>query len=180
VKKSEIRKKILKIRKARYSNKIKIDFQSLLKVFKKEKIKGKIIGGYYPYNFEIDSIEILNKLESRNYIISLPKIRSNYLMDFFKWSNDDPLNVNSLGIPEPISKDIVYPNIILVPLVAFDKKLNRVGYGGGFYDRYIKKIKKIKKITVIGLAYSFQKVKKISIDKNDMKLDFLVTEKKLK
>ena len=58
MKKSEIRKKILKIRKSNYSKKIKIDFKSLLKIFKKEKIKGKIIGGYYPYNYEIDLIEI--------------------------------------------------------------------------------------------------------------------------
>ena len=56
MKKSEIRKKILKIRKSNYSKKIKIDFKSLLKIFKKEKIKGKIIGGYYPYNYEIDLI----------------------------------------------------------------------------------------------------------------------------
>jgi len=62
--------------------------------------------------------------------------------------------------------------------VAFDKHLNRIGYGGGFYDRYIKKIKKIKKITTIGLAYSFQQVKKIQINKQDMKLDFIITEKK--
>jgi len=177
VKKSEIRKKILKIRKSNYSKKIKIDFKSLLKIFKKEKIKGKIIGGYYPYNYEIDLIEILEILENKNYIISLPKIRRKYQMDFFKWSTNDPLAINSLGIPEPLSKDIIYPNIILVPLVAFDKNLNRVGYGGGFYDRYIKKIKKINKVIVIGLAYSFQKVKKISIDKNDMKLDYVVTEK---
>ena len=49
-----------------------------------------------------------------------------------------PIN-NKYGIPEPVSGKIVTPNILLVPMVAFDKKLNRVGYGGGFYDRYIKK-----------------------------------------
>ena len=67
---------------------------------------------------------------------------------------------------------------MLVPLVAFDKKLNRVGYGGGFYDRYIKKIKKNKKVTTIGLAYSFQEVKKIPTNNFDVKLDYVVTEKK--
>jgi len=87
------------------------------------------------------------------------------------------MNINKYGIPEPISNKIKYPDILLVPLVAFDKNFNRVGYGGGFYDRYIKKIKKIKKVITIGLAYSFQKVKKISVDKNDIKLDFVITEK---
>ena len=48
------------------------------------------------------------------------------------------------GIPEPISKKIKYPNILLVPLVAYDNNFNRIGYGGGFYDRYLKKIKKEK------------------------------------
>ena len=61
--------------------------------------------------------------------------------------------------------------------MAYDKNLNRIGYGGGFYDRYIKKIKGIKKVKVIGLAYSFQKVKKIPINKYDIKLDFVITEK---
>ena len=62
--------------------------------------------------------------------------------------------------------------------MAFDKSFNRVGYGGGFYDRYIDKIKKNKKIVTIGLAYYFQKVKKININKYDIKLDFIITNKK--
>jgi len=95
-------------------------------------------------------------------------------MDFFQWSTKDPLTVNKFGIPEPTSDKIVYPSILLVPLVAFDKYLNRVGYGGGFYDRYIKKTKKNKKIVTIGLAFSFQEVKKIPADKYDKKLDYIL------
>ena len=98
-------------------------------------------------------------------------------MDFFDWSIKEPLIVNNYGIPEPTSNEIVYPNIFLVPLVAYDEKFNRIGYGGGYYDRYFKKIIKTKKIIKIGLAYSFQKVKKIPINDNDMKLDFIITEK---
>ena len=99
-------------------------------------------------------------------------------MDFFYWSTKDPMAINRYGIPEPISNKVKYPDILLVPLVAYDKNFNRIGYGGGFYDRYIKKIKKNKKIITIGLAYSFQKVKKIPINEYDIKLDFIVTEKK--
>ena len=66
---------------------------------------------------------------------------------------------------------------MLVPLVAYDKNLNRIGYGGGFYDRYIKRIKKRKKILTIGLAYPFQKVKKIPINKYDIKLNYIITVK---
>ena len=101
-------------------------------------------------------------------------------MDFFQWSTKDPLKINKLGIPEPCSDLIKYPNILLVPLVAFDSHNNRIGYGGGFYDRYINRVKKDKKIITIGLAYSFQKVKEIPMKEHDMKLDFVVTEKKFK
>ena len=98
-------------------------------------------------------------------------------MNFFEWSSKDPLTINKYGIPEPSSNILKYPDVILVPLLAFDKNLNRVGYGGGFYDRYIQKIKRKKKFLLIGLAYSFQKVKRVPTNKNDMKLDFIVTEK---
>jgi 5-formyltetrahydrofolate cyclo-ligase len=98
-------------------------------------------------------------------------------MDFFLWSTNDPLNINKYGIPEPFTNEIIYPDILLVPLVAYDKNCNRVGYGGGFYDRYIMRIKKIKKVLTIGLAFSYQEIKKIPIGKNDIKLDFIITEK---
>ena len=174
--KSEIRKKILKVRKKNSKN-LEINFNNILKILNKCKTSGKIIGGYYPYNHEIDAIKILEKFGRLGYQISLPKIKKNSQMDFFKWSIKDLLSINKHGIPEPVTDKIVYPNILLVPLVAFDKHLNRIGYGGGFYDRYLKKVKKIKNIVTIGLAYSFQKVKKIPIDKYDIKLDFIVTEK---
>ena len=175
--KSEIRKKILKIRKVKNSTNLIIDFRDIIRIIKKTKISGKIIGGYYPYNYEIDVIEILEKLEKFDYLITLPKIKKNFQMDFFRWSVKDPLSINKYGIPEPVSSKNEYPDILLLPVVAYDKNLNRIGYGGGFYDRYISKINKRKKTIKIGLAYSFQEVKKISMNKYDVKLDFIVTEK---
>ena len=176
--KSQLRKKILNIRKRKYPSNVEINFNNIMKILKKEKINNQIIGGYYPYNYEVNAIKILEKFEKLNCLVTLPKIKKNSQMDFFYWSTKDPLSINKYGIPEPTSNKINYPNILLVPLVAFDKHLNRVGYGGGFYDRYIKKIKKIKKVITIGLAYSFQKVKEISATKHDIKLDFIITEKK--
>ncbi len=175
--KSAIRKKIFRIRKQNKLQNNKINFENVLKILRKEKNIGKIIGGYYPYNYEVDTINILEKFEKYKYKISLPKIKKNSQMNFFNWSTKDPLTINKYGIPEPISNKLTYPSIILVPIVAFDKHFNRIGYGGGFYDRYIKKIKKNKKILTIGLAYSFQKVKEIPINKYDIKLDFVITEK---
>ena len=100
-------------------------------------------------------------------------------MDFFEWTDKDPLTINKYGIVEPVSLKKVYPDIIFVPLVAYDKNLNRLGYGGGFNDRYIEKILKVKKIVKIGLAFSFQELKVIPVNKFDKKLDFIVTEKKI-
>ena len=177
--KSEIRKKILKLRQKKFNQNCKVNFKSILKIFKNKNIKAKTLGGYYPYNYEFNAIEILEKFEKKNYNISLPKIRKNFQMDFFNWSTMDPLSINKFGIPEPISNRIVYPDILLVPLVAFDGNFNRIGYGGGFYDRYIKKIKKKKNIITIGLAYSFQKVKKIPSNEYDIKLDYIVTDKQV-
>ena len=73
---------------------------------------------------------------------------------------------------------IVAPSILLIPMVAFDKKLNRLGYGGGYYDRFLKKYEK-KNIIKIGLAISCQEVKKLPLNSFDRKMDFVLTEKKL-
>ena len=138
--KSQIRKKIYKIRKQTSSKKFDLNLNYILSILKKERIRGKIIGGYYPYNYEINTLNLFKDLEKKNYRITLPKINGKSQMNFFH--------------------------------------LNRIGYGGGFYDRYINKIKKRKKIISIGLAYSFQKVKKIRTNRYDMILDYVVTEKK--
>ena len=73
------------------------------------------------------------------------KIKKNFKMDFFDWSTNEPLFINDYGIQNLFQNKIKFPDILLVPLVAYDKNLNRVGYGGGFYDRYIKRLKNIKK-----------------------------------
>ena len=177
MKKSLIRKKLLKIRKKNYLNSNQINISPIIKILKKRKFKNKILGGYYPYNYEIDIMPLVEKFQKLNYSITLPKIGMNSEMNFFQWSTKDPLSINKFGIPEPISNKTKFPDILLVPLLAFDKNFNRIGYGGGFYDRYINRLKKIKKIITIGVAYSFQKIKKIPVEKYDIKLDFVVTEK---
>jgi len=179
VKKSQIRKKFLKLRESKLKKIKSINHNNIIKLLKKKGIKGKIVGGYYPYNNEIDCIQILKKLEKKNYIVSLPKIKKNSQMDFIQWSFKDPLVINKFGIPEPCNGKIKFPDILLVPLLSFDTKLNRVGYGGGFYDRYIHRIKRKKKPLLVGLAYSFQGVKNIPINRYDKKLDFVVTERKI-
>ena len=175
--KSKLRKKVLKIRKVANKNNLKINFNKVFSLIKKNYSIKKSIGGYFPVNYEVDDLEILKEFAKKNYQISLPVIKKNFNMDFYKWSFDDPLKINQYGIPEPNSKKLIYPDIILVPLVAFDNNLNRLGYGGGYYDRVIKKLSKKKKILKIGLAFSIQKINNVPVTKYDKKLDYIVTDK---
>jgi 5-formyltetrahydrofolate cyclo-ligase len=177
VNKTEIRKKIFQLRRKNCLKGSTINPSKLLKFLESKKIKNKVIGGYYPYNYEIDTLEVLRILEKKKYLILLPKIRKNNKMDFYKWSFKDPLSINIYGIPEPISKEKINPEVLLVPLVAYDSELNRLGYGGGYYDRYISSIAHDKRIIKIGLGFSFQKIDKVPIDQYDKKLDFIITEK---
>jgi len=179
VNKSQIRNKIIKIRKKKFNKDLKIDLSNFISFLKIDKLNLKSIGGYYPSNYEIDDLDILDFLEKKNLKISLPIIKKNNEMNFYSWSRNDPLKINKFGIPEPLSSKVFYPDILLVPLVAYDSSLNRLGYGGGYYDRYIKKIEKIKKVIKIGLAFSFQKISSIPINQYDKRLDFIVTEKEI-
>ena len=175
--KSFLRSKSLKLRKTKNKKDIKINISKVLKILKKFNYKKKIFGGYYPINYEMNILHILKNLENQNIKISLPITRQNNEMDFYKWSSTDVLILNGYGIPEPQKNEKVIPDILLIPLVSFDKNLFRIGYGGGFYDRYIKKISKFKKVLNIGIAHSSQKVSKIPFDKYDQKLDIIITEK---
>ena len=175
--KSKLKKKILKIRQKFSTKNIQLNFKQIIKILKKEKITNKIIGGYYPVNFEIDDLTLLKKFRKNKFNISLPVITKNFQMDFYLWSFSEPLKINKYGIPEPEAKNMVYPDVLLIPLVAFDKNLNRLGYGGGYYDRLIEKLSKKKNIIKIGLAFSIQEIDKVPTNMYDQKLDYIITNK---
>ena len=177
--KSKLRRRILKLRKKNSYKKLRINPDKIFRFFKKNKINFKNVGGYYPCNHEIDDLDLLNFFRRKKVNISLPIIRENNQMDFFEWKNKDPLKINKYGIAEPILVKKIYPDVIFVPLVAYDDDFNRLGYGGGFYDRYLEKIVNIKKILKIGLGFSYQELKKIPTNKYDKKLDLIITEKKI-
>ena len=169
--KSKLRIKIIKIREKNNKKNIKIDFNKIKNLFKEEKITKKNIGGYFPVNFEVDDLEILSKLAKNNFKISLPAIRKIFKWIFINGIFFEPLKINKYGIPEPKKKTLVYPDILLVPLVAFDRRLNRLGYGGGYYDRLIERLSKKKKIIKIGLAFSIQEIDKVPINIMENKND---------
>ncbi len=175
--KSKIRKKILFIRKKNNFKNIKFSFKKIFKEIKKYISKKKIIGAYYPVNFEVDILEFLHKLENKDIHLSLPVIKKNNEMDFYTWSNNNLLKINKYGIPEPEQIKKVVPDILLVPIVAFDSRLYRIGYGGGYYDRYINKFSNKKNLLKIGIAHSCQKINRVPTNNYDKKLDIIITEK---
>ena len=175
--KAKLRKKFIKIRKLKNKKNIQIEFHKVFNLINKQNILIKVIGGYFPVNYEVDDLDILKEFDKKKYQISLPVIKKKFEMDFYKWSFNEPLKINMYGIPEPEKIKLVYPDVILVPLVAFDKKLNRLGYGGGYYDRLIKKLSEKKNMLKIGLALSTQKINNVPINEYDKKLDYIVTDK---
>ena len=178
--KSYLRKKSLIQRKKKYLKANKFNFNVIFKLIRKHFSKKKIIiAGYYPSYYEVNILNFLEKASKKNFKIVLPVIKSSNAMSFKSWIFKEPLYVNKFGILEPINsgKNII-PDLVMVPLAAFDNNLNRIGYGKGYYDRSLKKISKIKKNVIsLGIAYSFQKCKKIPTNKYDCKLDYIFTEK---
>jgi len=178
--KSYLRKKSILLRKKKYLKSKKFNFNPIFKLIKKHFDKKKIIiAGYYPSYYEVNILNFLEKAFKKNFKIVLPVIKTSKNMSYKNWIFKEPLYVNKFGMLEPknLGKDII-PDLIMVPLVAFDKYLNRIGYGKGYYDRSLKKISKIKKKTIsLGIAYSFQKCQIITTNKYDFKLDYVFTEK---
>lgn len=180
--KKKLREKYLKLRIKKYFelNKIgeKFIFNNTIKLCKKHKIKN--VGIYYPINFELNIINIANKLKKQNYKISLPVVGSKNKMSFRQWNDNEPLYINRFGILEPDSKNkIIKPNLILAPLLSFDKNKNRLGYGRGFYDRFLNSRSNTSSIITVGIAFSFQETKSITAEKHDKKLDYIITEKSM-
>ena len=135
--KENLRKKFLSLRKKKYYDVPPDRFNSLIKYIKK-KYKSKkyiYIAIYYPSNYEINLLKIFDNFKEKKFITLLPVVNKNGLLNFVEWKNQDIMVVNKYGIPEPIAgKKAFLPDVILAPLIAFDKYNNRLGYGKGYYD----------------------------------------------
>ena len=176
-----LRKKYLNLRKKKYFEVKEGFFLPLLNliksVLKKKKFK---LALYYPSNFEINVLKLLENKHILNQNTLLPVIEKNNNMNFFSWKKNQVLFVNKFGILEPIKSKPKIPDLMLVPILSFDQGKYRLGYGKGLYDRYLNKyLKENKNIITVGVAFSFQKYHKLPIDKNDVKLSYVLTEKGL-
>ena len=178
--KAKLRKKYFSIRKKNYFEIKPSFFNPLIKIIKKRPKKNIInLSNYYPASFEVDTLKIFQTHIINELKISLPVLTGKNAMHFYEWKKNDVLKINQFGMLEPaLFLSHIIPDIMLVPLLAFDKDNNRLGYGGGFYDRYLNKyLNTHNNILTIGIAFSFQKYHKLPVSKNDVKLNYVLTEK---
>ena len=133
---------------------------------------------YFPHSYEVNILKILEVEYFKKFNFLLPIIKKNNSMKFYKWKKNDVLLINKYGIPEPVESKEIIPSLVLLPLLAYDKNKNRIGYGRGYYDKFLNKcLKKRKKLLSVGIAFSFQKHHNLPVDKKDFKLDHVLTEK---
>jgi 5-formyltetrahydrofolate cyclo-ligase len=142
---------------------------------------GMVVSGYSPIRNEIDPAPWMRKLAVGGAKLALPAVlaRGKSLV-FRAWSPDDRLMLGPLGIPEPspAAAELV-PDIMLVPLAAFDAAGHRIGYGAGHYDYTLAHLRKTKAITAVGVAFAVQQIKAVPAQPHDVALDYVLTEKKV-
>ena len=174
-----LRKKYFQLRKKKYFEINKEFFSPLNKLIRfRLKKKNLKLALYYPSNFEVNVLKFLQNKYTKNKFFFLPVIEKKNRMNFFSWKKNQVLLVNKFGILEPVKTKVKIPDLILVPILAFDSNKYRLGYGKGFYDRYLNKyLKKFRNILTVGIAFSFQKHHKLPTNKNDIKLNYILTEK---
>ncbi len=183
-KKKEIRLEQFKIRKKLNSKVTKIFnkflFEKLSKKINFKKIK--VVSSFISINSEIDTTELNNYIIKNNKTLCLPVVlkKDEYLI-FRKFNNHQQMIEGFKNIKEPKdTNEILIPELIFVPCLAYDNFGYRLGYGGGYYDRTFDYLKKNnKKFISVGYAFDQQKIVEVPKDKFDVKLDYVITEKNL-
>ncbi len=141
-----------------------------------------VLAGYWPKGREFDTIPILEEVLKKGKKCALPLVKKGTrLLDFVQWEEGQPLIKGAFDVKCPVVNDkTVYltPDIVLVPMLAFDRRGYRLGYGGGYYDYTLAHLRAStdKKIIAVGLAYSQQAcLFPLPCDEHDEKLDFVIT-----
>ena len=143
-----------------------------------EIIPGAVVAGYSPIRGEIDPAPLMRKLAAQGAQLALPAVMARgKSLAFRAWSPDDRLMLGPLGIlePSPAAAEMI-PDIMLVPLAAFDRAGHRIGYGAGHYDHTLAHLRKVKPIAAIGLAFAAQEIEAVPALAHDVALDYVPTE----
>ena len=137
-----------------------------------------IVSGFIPYKSEITTVPLMNRLRRQGWRTCLPiVVAPEQPLIFREWQPGDALVPGVWDIPIPLdTAPEVLPDVLLVPMLAFDRRGFRLGYGGGFYDRTLEKLRAVKKVVAIGVAYHAQLVDEVPIGLHDAPLDYVMTE----
>jgi 5-formyltetrahydrofolate cyclo-ligase len=140
-----------------------------------------VVSAFHPYQSEIDTRLLLGKLAGEGWTTCLPVVLGKGLpLEFRRWLPGEPLVKGVWGIERPLdTSPVVEPDVLIIPLLAFDRKGYRLGYGGGFYDRTLEKLRVLKKIVAIGVGYSGQEIEAVPHGAHDQPLDYMLTEKEI-
>jgi 5-formyltetrahydrofolate cyclo-ligase len=139
---------------------------------------GTIVSGFMPMQSEINPLPLMQKLADAGAQLALPKIAGRgkpLVMRAWQWGA--PLEAGQWGIREPKADALeVDPDILLVPLLAFDRTGHRIGYGAGYYDVTIAGLRSRKAVTAVGIAFALQEIPTVPASGRDARLDFILTE----
>jgi len=141
--------------------------------------KNSIIAGYIAAHDELDPAELIAALRARGHAIALPRVAAKRApLEFHRWEKNASAAKGAHGVLEAAPRwPPVKPDVLLVPLAAFDDEGYRLGYGGGYYDRSLLALRAMGPVLAVGLAYDGQRIADLPHDDRDEKLDWVVTEK---
>ena len=141
--------------------------------------RGVPLSGYLPIRTEISPLAAMEEAAAYG-PVGVPVIVGNGTpLRFAAWTPDCELKDGPFGAQVPVKEDFFDPEILIVPLVAFDRKGNRLGYGGGFYDRTLEQLRQRRATLAIGFAYSAQEAEELPLESTDQPLDLIVTEREI-
>lgn len=136
-----------------------------------------IVSGFMAIGAELDPLALLERLHCEGLTLALPVLQpKGQPLQFRSWAPGEALLTRLWGIREPAAAaPEVEPDILLVPLLAFDARGNRLGYGGGFYDRTLERLRALRPVLAIGIAYNEQEVASVPHQAGDERLDWVLT-----
>ena len=144
-------------------------------------VAGKIVSGFSPMKTEINPMPLMRKLADVGARLALPAIAGRGKPLIMRaWSFGAPLASGQWGIREPTADaPEVAPDILIVPLAAFDRAGHRIGYGAGYYDMTINALRARKPVTANGIAFAAQEIPHVPATERDARLDLVLTEREV-
>ena len=142
-----------------------------------ERYGPRVVSGYVPMRDELDCLPLLSAIAEQGIATVAPvMVAKGERLIFRLWRPGDPLVPAAFGVSEPSSSaPRLEPDLLFVPLAAFDAEGFRLGYGGGFYDRTLAALRALKPVAAIGLAYDEQRVDQVPREPTDARLDAILT-----